>query len=107
MTKKQDNWDRAYGSPTRCEFVKVMGCSICGWDTTHGRPGQSHPIENAHITNGGLSRKADYDQVIPLCWVHHDEFDDGKKTFSAKYDFDPVKRAAEVEQAWQEWEAAA
>ena len=81
---KQREWARAYHSKERVEVVKVMGCAICGWDTTHSRPGQSHPIENAHITNGGCGRKADYDQVVNLCWVHHDEFDGGQGNRSAR-----------------------
>mgnify|MGYP003672380500 FL=1 len=98
---------RAYGGTERIKFVRSMGCSICGWVTTQPRPGLEHPIENAHTRSGGTGRKADADTIIPLCWTHHDEYDGGKKTFAAKYSFDPIARAAEVESAWQEWGEAA
>lgn len=59
------NWLRAYGSPERVAFVEKLACANChlrasetsGWLT----------IANAHIENGGRSRKADAKRIIPLC----------------------------------------
>ena len=105
--RKAAAFKRCYGSRERVAFVKALGCAVCGWDTKEARPGQRHSIENAHTRSGGASRKADADTIIPLCWTHHDEYDGGKKTFAAKYDFDPIARAVEVESAWQDWGEAA
>lgn len=43
-----------------------------GCGTTDYRPGTSKVIECCHITVGGTSRKADYDQTVFACWRHHD-----------------------------------
>lgn len=54
---------RIYGSKARVEFVKAMPCVGCGRDWEHTRV----PIDNAHIENGGVGRKADYTKIVPLC----------------------------------------
>jgi RNase P subunit RPR2 len=52
---------RIYGSKTRVEFVKKLPCTACN----------SGPCENAHIKSGGMGRKADYTDIIPLCKKCH------------------------------------
>lgn len=54
-------FQRVYGSKRRVEFVKRMGCCVCG----------KTPCENAHIKSGGMGRKADYRDIIPLCSACH------------------------------------
>ena len=54
-------FQRVYGSKRRVEFVKRMGCCVCG----------KTPCENAHIKSGGMGRKADYRDIIPLCTACH------------------------------------
>jgi hypothetical protein len=54
-------FQRIYGSKRRVEFVKAMGCCVCG----------KTPCENAHIKSGGMGRKADYRDIIPLCKACH------------------------------------
>ena len=54
-------FQRVYGSKRRVEFVKSLPCMVCA----------GKPCENAHIKSGGMGRKADYRQIIPLCKVCH------------------------------------
>ena len=86
---------RSYGSSDRVEFVKALPCSVLGCGI--------RPSENAHLTNDGLGRKADADQIFPLCRQHHDEFDkgkDGKSAFCDKYKLDAAYQATLAEMAW-------
>ena len=50
---------RSFHSRERVEFVQSLPCIVCG----------RRPCDNAHIgTKGaGAGRRADYDQVAPLC----------------------------------------
>lgn len=72
---------RTLGSPERAKFVKGLPCLVCGVT----------PSENAHLGNGGMSRKSDADQIVPLCGRfqsgHHYELDDvlGPAEFERKY----------------------
>ena len=52
---------RIYGSKVRVEFVKRLPCTACN----------GGPSENAHIKSGGMGRKADYTDIIPLCKKCH------------------------------------
>lgn len=52
---------RVYGSKRRVEFIKNLHCIVCF----------ALPSENAHITSGGMGRKADYTQIVPLCASCH------------------------------------
>lgn len=61
VKRSKREWERAYGSKQRVEWVKSQPCVAC-WKT---------PCENAHIVTGGMGRKADYDQIVPLCRYHH------------------------------------
>ena len=54
-------FQRIYGSQRRVEFVKNLPCVVC----------TKKPSENAHIKSGGMGRKADYTQIIPLCASCH------------------------------------
>lgn len=52
---------RVYGSKARVEWVKSQPCVAC----------HSGPCENAHIKSGGVGRKADFTQIVPLCASCH------------------------------------
>lgn len=54
-------FQRVYGSKRRVEFIKNLHCIVCF----------ALPSENAHITSGGMGRKADYTQIVPLCASCH------------------------------------
>lgn len=59
--RSASEYARIYGSEARVEFVKAIPCVGCG------RSQPFVPIENAHIENDGLSRKAHYTKIVPLC----------------------------------------
>ena len=83
---------RIYGSPERQEFVRSLGCLICG-----------QPPELAHTKSGGMGRKADADTIAPLCNQHHGELHQhGAKTFEAQWGVDLKATAAYIEAKWQE-----
>lgn len=105
--RKPSEFARIYGSKERMEFVKSLPCAACGV------VGYS---ENAHLLgSGGLSRKAGYETIAPLCGVHafyapfakvwyvgcHHLFDRIRWDFDLKFpDFDPEKVAAETQARW-------
>ena len=60
--RRDREWARAYGSVERVEAVRAMRCCV---------PGCNGLSENAHITTGGMGRKADADKVANLCRGHH------------------------------------
>ena len=99
--RKKSEFARIYHSRSRVRFVKVMGCTACGWES-------GDPIENAHTgAQSGAGRKADYQSIIPLCRSCHDRFDGrtgpGRSAFLNQHTFSPGGRAVEVESAWQDW----
>ena len=52
---------RVYGSKARVAWVVAQPCLVC----------KGGPCENAHIKSGGVGRKADYTQIVPLCQKCH------------------------------------
>lgn len=58
---------RIYGSRERVKAIKAMPCTVPHCART--------PCDNAHLTNGGTGRKADWDTIAPLCRHHHNELD--------------------------------
>lgn len=54
-------FQRVYGSKRRVAYIKELPCVACG----------GGPCENAHIKSGGMGRKADYREIIPLCQSCH------------------------------------
>ena len=59
--KTAEDFGRVYGSKDRVEFVKGLACVSCG----------RGPCENAHIRSGGMGRKADFRDIVPLCQTCH------------------------------------
>lgn len=90
---------RIYGTPAHRAWMKAQPCAICG----------RVPSDAAHITNGGIGRKADAALTVPLCADvvaagysgHHSEYDGGKRSFVAKYGVDMRALAAATDDAWR------
>ena len=94
MTKAE--WDRIYGGEERVHFVKTLPCCACG-----RFPSEERPSENHHVRNGGLSRKADYLSIVPLCAPCHRLIHQiGKKSFVARYGVSLEAAAAFTQAAW-------
>ncbi len=94
--RKAKEFDRAYGSEARVEWVKRQRCVACGLE------GYS---ENAHVSGGGVGRKADAAKIIPLCiWCHRRQHEMGAGTFAIRFSLDLRALAAETERAWRDYE---
>ena len=59
--RREAEFARCYGSTERVEWVKRQLCYVCG----------ALPSENAHIVTGGMGRKSDFTNIVPLCVAHH------------------------------------
>ncbi len=70
-------------------FVKALPCFGC----------DGGPSENHHIVNGGMGRKSDYTNIIPLCMPCH------RKLHSVTRRANPnewlAEYAAYIEHLWQ------
>lgn len=53
---------RIYGSRARVAYVKTLPCFSC-WSFGE--------IQNAHVNSGGMGRKANAAEIIPLCSKCH------------------------------------
>lgn len=91
--RKHAEWKRCYHSATRVDFVKWLGCVVCG----------ATPCDNAHIKNGGAGRKAGYRWIVALCRTHHREYDNSKETFPTKYRLDMEAEARKTQWTWEQW----
>lgn len=49
------------------------------------RKHQNFPTEPAHTKNNGTSSKGPDSSCAPLCMLHHEEYDAGRKRFEKKY----------------------
>jgi hypothetical protein len=92
--RKPSEFARIYGSKERVLFVKALPCLVsnlaCRGD-----------VDNHHVENGGLSRKGDYQTIVPLCDVHHDVLHRlGAVSFAGQYGIDLKAAAAETEAKW-------
>lgn len=90
--RRKSEFARCYHSKSRVGFVRGLPCVVCRFV----------PSENAHILSGGVSRKADYDKIVPLCEKHHRAIHLwGRETFeNICRPLDLDKAAAETEAAW-------
>lgn len=95
--------ERAHGSEERRAWTKREPCIVPNCGRT--------PCDAAHLVSGGKGRKADASWTVAFCssnpvtgYVgHHDEFDNGKQSFMAKY-FPGIERAelaVAFEARWQ------
>lgn len=66
--RRAKEFTRCYGSEERVTQIKALPCAV---------PGCSRqPSDNAHVCNGGMGRKADWEWVVNLCRHHHTLLDD-------------------------------
>ena len=56
VERRAKNFDRSYGD--KAEWIRGRLCARCC---------HSQNIQAAHVSNGGMGRKADSDTLIPLC----------------------------------------
>lgn len=92
MSRNRTEHYRIYGSPERQAWFRTLGCLICG---------QSPEI--AHVTNGGMGRKADARYTVPLCTSHHaEQHQQGVKSFEQAYGVDLKASAEWVESQWRQ-----
>lgn len=99
--RKKREWERAYGSKARVEWVKAQPCAYCvGLSPFFGKTDSSS--HNAHTEHDGGSRKGGYKSIVPLCPTHHSRFD------LRQYPFDDSRvraalrtLAATTERYWQ------
>ncbi len=93
-TRRAKEWERAYGSVERVEWIAARPCLVC----------KKVPSENAHAVTGGMSRKANADTVLNLCRNHHRELHrTGRRKFETKYQTGDLLEAARLlNQKWQE-----
>lgn len=85
---------RAYGPQDRIRWMQGLPCLICG----------TRPSEVAHIRTGGMGRKADASQTVPLCSTcHRFQHQKGWRLLCAMEFPMPAlhKAAARYEAAWQ------
>lgn len=82
-------------------WVKRHHCSVRGCNETF-------PMDPAHVRcdlpadslKGGQGLKPHDAWIIPLCRTHHTEQHAGERSFSIKYQIDPVALA---ETLWKQW----
>ena len=96
---KKEKLAREYHSTERIEWVKAQPCVACGEAGHHLR-------EAHHTRNGGLSRKAGYETIVPLCHVCHYEYHAlGRDTFRKRAFITKTwaELAAETHARWLEY----
>lgn len=92
--KRRENWERAYHSVERVEWVRWLPSVIGG----------GKPCVNAHVRTGGTAMKAEYIWIVPLTFEQHEELHRiGIQSFSAKYNIDLDAAARMVEIQWQSY----
>lgn len=110
--RPKDETLRTFGTPEHRAWMKQQPCAFCGI------VGYS---DAAHVRNGGMSRRADWEFTVPACrnvpvydlrgpgyynkatirpGCHHD-FDHNKKTWRAKFDTDAMAARYAAEWRWE------
>jgi hypothetical protein len=93
--RKASAWVNAYGSTARVRFVTRQPCAACGYEGAYHR-------QNAHTTTGGMSLKAHYTTIIPLCGPCHTK-QHGSGWLAIGMTAESCRRAADqTERAWLE-----
>lgn len=97
---------RIYGGKARIEFVKSLPC-IAGFVSLGGTSCDRLARENAHVSTGGMGRKSDAANIVPLCARHHEQLHRwGRGAFEFTYALNLETCAAETEADWQEHKQA-
>lgn len=96
--RRAAEWERAYGSKARVEFVKALPCCVCG---------SRYGVQNAHVgshVEAGMGRRGDADTVAPLCLDCHAAQEGRTAAFEAARGLPAgflARAAAETEASWQ------
>ena len=99
--RKASAFQRAYGSRARVEWVKTLACLACRRSYADGDVPIAI-IQNAHVSTGGMGRKANADQIVPLCTDHHGRLHQwGRSGFESFFGLNLTAEAAAVEAVWQ------
>ena len=95
--RSDKDWKRVYHSIERVYFVSVaLGCCVPDCRDLHG-------CEGHHIIGGGMGRKSEYVNIIPLCLRHHRQIHGlGKQTFAERHRFDLERAAKRTQGQWEE-----
>lgn len=98
--RRKREFERCFHSKARVEFTQRSPCIVPSCP--------QGPCHNAHIQNGGMSRKADYPFIVPACPQHHHVLDAelGRKKFEELYQVDLAAEAIDHELKWQQHLAA-
>lgn len=85
--------DQAYKN-----WLKERACVVCSRDKRRRNRDGSKFIQwglsdPAHTLNNGMRSKGPDSSCVPLCRVHHEEYDAGRKAFEAKYGIDMQNEA--------------
>lgn len=89
--KEAAKFAREFHSDERVEFVRWLACVGCG----------GSPCDNHHVEGDGVSRKAGYEKIIPLCRPCHRAWHSmGRHTWEAMHKRDSAAAAAETQAGW-------
>lgn len=92
--RRVSEWARAYGSAERVAWVRSLPCLVCG-------PLSFGASQNAHVGTGGVSRKADARNVVPLCAPHHRSLHTrGVRSFEDRYGINLETAAERINALW-------
>ena len=87
--------ERVYGDQTRQDWYRAHGCVACC----------RTPVQLHHTENGGISRKASADTLVPMCAGCHQELHQmGVSSFEAEHS---VMLGGQTLRQWAERYAAA
>jgi hypothetical protein len=93
--RSPEEYARIYGSKERVLFVKALPCVLANENC-------AGTVDNHHTENGGLSRKGDYQTIVPLCDWHHAALHTvGPSLVAAFHGLDLKTTAADTERRWQ------
>ena len=89
--RKPSERDRIYGPKAFRDWLHQQPCVVTG----------RYGVVQAHVKNGGMARKADYEWSVPMLDALHRELHQhGIDTFQAKYDIDLELAAIATQQQW-------
>lgn len=99
--RKASEFARCFHSLERVQFVKDMPCTV---RHSGGCGGQ---IDNAHRKGDGASRRSGYENILPLCTMHHTAGNDSlhvlqPQRFEQRHSVALIDACARVQMAWQE-----
>ena len=89
--RKPSERERIYGPKAFRDWLHEQRCVVTG----------RYGVVQAHVKNGGMARKADYEWSVPMLDALHRELHQhGIDTFQAKYNIDLELAAIATQQQW-------